>query len=159
MASSGSKPFLQESQGKCANPYSSNQHYPLKHYFWRCALEKYFSGVTKEEGNGDINKTCFHQKSCMLIRNVLFWETSICRKNEMLQRTGTASKDLTCLKLQYNLSAVNIYCEEHIITNEITYIALLPLFLKSILHLTKILIVLLKVHTSDFVQRRKLIHK
>lgn len=55
--------------------------------------------------------------------------------------------------------AINTDCEEHIITYELIYVALLPLFLKIILCLTKILIVLLKAHASDFVQRRKLIHK
>lgn len=70
-----------------------------------------------------------------------------------------ASKDLTCLQLEPGHSGNQHISEEHIITYELIYVALLPLFLKSILHLTKILIVLLKVHASDFVQRRKLIHK
>lgn len=90
----------------------------------------------------------------MLIKNTLFQQTSICRRNEILQTTGLSSngstlKDLTCLQLCVLSGNEHTLWRTHtLITLEL--ILLLPLFSKSILHLTKILIVLRKVHASDF---------
>lgn len=90
----------------------------------------------------------------MLIKNILFQQISICRRNETLQTTGFSSnsstlKDLTCLQLRVLSGNQHTLWRTHTLIT-LDLILLLPLFLKSILHLAEILIVLLKVHGSDF---------